>query len=223
MRFLRQTWATILRLLRKLRPARRRNNSQEGSTRRASEYWDAPVPWCHKAEREEWRNDLSAYLTANGFNTSARRLSDNISVYSCTHINNLYTTHPIRIPRESVRRQVQNAPPRSSLEHYPKFHIGYEHWGGDYKLRARLPWVEFPILNNRTGRVWSRGGPPGPVRAVYNDADRRKFDIIYHDPLAGRHGVFKKATLRTSGSAARGEGSRAGAGMVRGHVTLAAH
>ncbi len=119
----------------------------------------------------------------------------------------MYTSHPIRIPRDSVRLQVLDAPPRSPLTRYPKFHIGLEHWGRDYKLRARLPWVEFPILNNRTGRVWTRGDPPGPVRAVYNDTDRTKFDIIYHDPLAKRGGEFKKAALRTR-SGGRGGGSR---------------
>ncbi|KAJ5014761.1 hypothetical protein K4K57_001070 [Colletotrichum sp. SAR 10_99] len=80
-----------------------------------------------------------------------------------------------------IRRQVRQAPsePRSR-GHYPH----------QYNNRPPLPlqserdWVEFPMKpspskgdrgNNYTG------GKPGPICAIYNDADREVFDVAYHD------------------------------------------
>lgn len=77
---------------------------------------------------------------------------------------------------------------------YPKEHIGYEHWDWVYKLRARQPWVEFPILNRRDGRHWTEGDSVGPVRAVYNEGNRKKFDVVYHkNPGTWK---FEKAVYR---------------------------
>ncbi|KAL2174889.1 uncharacterized protein P884DRAFT_272005 [Thermothelomyces heterothallicus CBS 202.75] len=127
--------------------------------------------------------------------------SNSESVYSCSNLNRLQGTSRYRIPARSVREQVRAAPspgdPRDAQ--YPKHHSGYEHWEHIYKLRSKPPWVEFPILTHRNGRVWTQGHPPGPVRAVYNDADRSKFDVVYHDRSAARRGVangFTKAIYR---------------------------
>jgi len=85
---------------------------------------------------------------------------------------------------------------QAQRQKYPKVHVGHEHWKKKYKLRARQPWVEFPILNNRDGRHWTGEDHPGPVRAIYTEKDRKKFDVVYHDPTEdgdGEHQPFRKA------------------------------
>ncbi|AEO59740.1 hypothetical protein MYCTH_96108 [Thermothelomyces thermophilus ATCC 42464] len=127
--------------------------------------------------------------------------SNSESVYSCSNLNRLHGTSRYRIPARSVREQVRAAPSPGDPgdAQYPKYHGGYEHWEHIYKLRSKPPWVEFPILTHRNGRIWTQGQPPGPVRAVYNNADRSKFDVVYHDRSAARRGVdngFTKAIYR---------------------------
>ncbi|KAK6065698.1 hypothetical protein SCUP234_12459 [Seiridium cupressi] len=81
-----------------------------------------------------------------------------------------------------VRRQVREAPSIDrSVGGYPKTY----HNQPPQPLRAQQPYKEYPIVpspqggsapgNHRAGRR------PGPVRAFYNDADRTKFDVGYHD------------------------------------------
>ncbi|KAF4927575.1 hypothetical protein CGCVW01_v002334 [Colletotrichum viniferum] len=80
-----------------------------------------------------------------------------------------------------IRRQVRQAPsePRSRGA-YP--HAYYNK--PPLPLQAEREWTTFPMKpspskgdrgNNYTG------GRPGPVRAIYNDAERDVFDVAYHD------------------------------------------
>lgn len=79
-----------------------------------------------------------------------------------------------------VRRQVQQAP---SYEQpvYPK-----KYWNKPpLPLQAQPPYKEFPIVpsprNGSASRNYVHPDPPGPVRAFYNDGDRSKFDVGFHD------------------------------------------
>ncbi|KAK4233104.1 hypothetical protein C8A03DRAFT_19748 [Achaetomium macrosporum] len=82
----------------------------------------------------------------------------------------------------------------AAANRYPKRHCGHEQRNGHYSLTARGPWVEFPVLNG--SHIWTPGEAPGPVRAIYNDANRSIFDVVYHDPAAPRnpHGRFRRFT-----------------------------
>ncbi|KAI1389651.1 uncharacterized protein F4822DRAFT_427992 [Hypoxylon trugodes] len=82
-----------------------------------------------------------------------------------------------------VRRQVQQAPPTlySTRGRYP-----VEHYNEPPKpLSAQQPWWEYPIVpspqNGSAPGNYGSSSRPGPVRAFYNNGDRSRFDVGYHD------------------------------------------
>ncbi len=82
------------------------------------------------------------------------------------------------------------------------------------------PWVEYPIMLGDL-RYNPDTQSPGPVRAIYNDTDRRNFVIVYHDPqkpgrrveFYGNHwyqrawNLFSKAVHRPQRTPADGSSS----------------
>ncbi|CAM1508600.1 Fc.00g054480.m01.CDS01 [Cosmosporella sp. VM-42] len=102
-----------------------------------------------------------------------------------------------------VRNQAQNAPPRHKVPvsgtssrtkwaKYPKVFKNHE----AMPLASQHPLHEFPVL--ATG-PWHTGDNQGPLRAIYNPANRATVDLVYHDP-AKRHlgygGDFTAGTYR---------------------------
>lgn len=88
---------------------------------------------------------------------------------------------------------------------YPKKHLEFEvlEKRHGYQLEAKHPWVEFPIVNPRKGHGWTTRQKPGPVRAIYNNSDRKEFNVVYHDPKAGKHGKYDKFSMATYRPATR--------------------
>ncbi|KAK8008385.1 hypothetical protein PG991_010936 [Apiospora marii] len=81
-----------------------------------------------------------------------------------------------------VRRQVQEAPSRlRSQGGYPKVYRN----NPPLPLSSSGPHVEYPIvpspLPGEAGANYRRGTPPGPVRAIYSEGDRSRFDVGFHD------------------------------------------
>ncbi|KAL2151407.1 hypothetical protein VTH82DRAFT_6505 [Thermothelomyces myriococcoides] len=94
-----------------------------------------------------------------------------------------------------VRAQVQAAPsPRKGQKKgYPS---GFGNQEG-LDLQASKPLVHTPIIPGTSQPYQS--GPPGAHRVVYNDKDRSKCDVIYHDDSKpksknAKHAPFSKAT-----------------------------
>lgn len=97
-----------------------------------------------------------------------------------------------------VRRQVRQAPPQHrSTGKYPQPYGNRP----PLPLSAAPPYTEYPIVPSpRDGSAPCNytGGNPGPVRAFYNNDDRERFDVGYHDPnrppVAPRNGRSHAST-----------------------------
>lgn len=123
--------------------------------------------------------------------------SSNMHQYSCRNLDGDFRY----IPAKAARKQVNAVPHLQAVlweAAYPKRFYNIE----KLELRAKWPYalLEFPLLRNPPYDCW-RWGRPGVVRFVYNDDDRDKFDVIYHDPtelvsIGSVYPPFSKATYR---------------------------
>ncbi|KAK4203417.1 hypothetical protein QBC40DRAFT_346273 [Triangularia verruculosa] len=97
------------------------------------------------------------------------------------------------LPAAAVRSQVAAAPPFTGTRYRGRYPHRYR---GNFAQELELTLVQgaligFPILRDvENGRCYSHSGSPGPVRAVYNDHDRSRFEVVYHDPSKPRRGRF---------------------------------
>lgn len=96
-----------------------------------------------------------------------------------------------RIEKSDADSQVQGAPSQlGDGNGYPKYHSNRE----GNRIVAHRPLVEFPLFPNTT-EAWN-GGPPGPVRAIYNEDNRRIYDVVYHDDTKPKPLNFSQAKYR---------------------------
>ncbi|KAJ4289517.1 hypothetical protein N0V88_007000 [Collariella sp. IMI 366227] len=108
-------------------------------------------------------------------------------------------TDPLRrIHASTVREQAAAIPATTLLPHYPHRFNNRE----ELKLKSNLPpLIEYPLSPDDP---WIAGpdAPVGPARIVVNERDRRRPEVMYHDPKAkevdkrGRHARFVKAEYR---------------------------
>ncbi|KAK7984723.1 hypothetical protein PG988_002345 [Apiospora saccharicola] len=81
-----------------------------------------------------------------------------------------------------VERQVLEAPTRrQSQGGYPKAYRN----DPPLPLSSPGPHLEYPIVPSprlgQAGVNYQRGSAPGPVRAIFNETDRSRFDVGFHD------------------------------------------
>ncbi|KAI1661035.1 hypothetical protein F4813DRAFT_349308 [Daldinia decipiens] len=97
------------------------------------------------------------------------------SVYSCSELD---PDHPCRyLNAKDVRCQVHNAPSRQLPgTKYAKPFYNNEDLDN---LKSKGPRLEFPLRSDGSSY---RRGPPGPVRAIYNEDPKKRtnFDVVYH-------------------------------------------
>ena len=96
-----------------------------------------------------------------------------------------------------MRRQVQQALARLQSEGaYPRRYFNRT----PQDLSAQPPYMEYPITPSpQSGSApsnYRRGVEPGPVRAFYNNGDRSKFDVGYHDPARAPTGREMGGNIR---------------------------
>lgn len=104
----------------------------------------------------------------------------------------MHPNDPFRyIEKSDADSQVQRAPRQlGDGNAYPKWHSNRE----GNRITAYRPLVEFPLIPNTT-EPWTNG-PPGPVRAIYNETNRHIYDVVYHDDTKPRPLNFSQANLR---------------------------
>ncbi|BCS26989.1 uncharacterized protein APUU_60037A [Aspergillus puulaauensis] len=113
-----------------------------------------------------------------------RRTPTDSSYYDChgvvNHVKdpNARSWHYAR----DVRAQVQAAGPPASSPAKGRYPSDYWNHGNEVpNLSVPKPYMHVPINPGQT-KPFQRPTPSGAHRAVYNDNDRAKVDVIYHDP-----------------------------------------
>ncbi|KAI1403052.1 hypothetical protein F4819DRAFT_485014 [Hypoxylon fuscum] len=127
------------------------------------------------------------------------------SLYSCPELPDKYKDKWIKA--KDARQQVAEAPatrpriPDSKKKirgQYPK-NTGNKKDSENFLFESMKPRKEFPILQGE-GKKHPGYGDPGAIRAVYNNNDREKFNVVYHS--SNEPGKYKEdlklATYRPS-------------------------
>lgn len=114
----------------------------------------------------------------------------------------------------SARRQVAEAPDkrpkvapvgggkRGKLSDYPETIANRE----KLPLQAKSPWKGYPIVTDKPNYDPNARNSEGAVRGIYNNSDRSKFDVAYHDPTKSEKfgenyslGTYRPGTHRDDG------------------------
>ena len=121
-------------------------------------------------------------------------------------------TFPQHIPAHSVRAQADAIPPNIlHREGYPHIFLNIE----QLPLRRNIPpLIEYPLMAD--GSSWAEEDDAGPARIVVSFWERRRPEVIYHDPTKGwfdyvewkwrtdfSKGIYRKRVGRKGG---RGKG-----------------